>query len=98
MHDLLERNEQLLGIYTLWEPNALDGKDREYANKEAHDATGRFIPYVVRSDGKIIVEASIDYDKEGTGDYYLVPKKQRSLYYSSHIRTPSTEKIYCLHR
>ncbi|AST08020.1 chemotaxis protein [Anoxybacillus flavithermus] len=77
MHHLLERNEQLLGIYTLWEPNALDGKDREYVNKEAHDATGRFVPYVVRSDGKMIVEASLDYDKEGTGDYYLVPKKTK---------------------
>ncbi|WP_256368117.1 MULTISPECIES: hypothetical protein [Anoxybacillus] len=38
-------------------------------NKEAHDGTGRFVPYVVRSDGKIIVEASRDYDKEGNGDY-----------------------------
>ncbi|MBW7651004.1 HAMP domain-containing protein, partial [Anoxybacillus sp. ST4] len=77
MHDLLKRNNELLGIYTLWEPNALDQKDEEYVNKDGHDETGRFVPYVVRSDGKIIVEASRDYDKAGDGDYYLVPKETK---------------------
>lgn len=77
MHHLLEHNDELLGIYTLWEPNALDGKDHEYVNKDGHDATGRFVPYVVRSDGKIIVEANHDYDKAGDGDYYLVPKETK---------------------
>ena len=32
MHDLLDHNKQLLGIYTLWEPNAFDGKDAMYVN------------------------------------------------------------------
>lgn len=77
MHNLLDHNKQLLGIYTLWEPNAFDGKDAMYVNKEGHDATGRFVPYVVRSDGAIIVEASRDYDKEGPGDYYLTPKNTK---------------------
>ncbi len=77
MHDLLDHNKQLLGIYTLWEPNSFDGKDAMYVNKEGHDATGRFVPYVVRSDGAIIVEASRDYDKEGPGDYYLTPKNTK---------------------
>lgn len=77
MHDLLDHNKQLLGIYTLWEPNAFDGKDAMYVNKEGHDATGRFVPYVVRSDGAIIVEASRDYDKEGPGNYYLTPKNTK---------------------
>ncbi|WP_461200697.1 methyl-accepting chemotaxis protein [Anoxybacillus sp. TBDG-1] len=77
MHDLLDHNKQLLGIYTLWEPNAFDGNDAMYSNQEGHDATGRFVPYVVRSDGAIIVEASRDYDKEGAGDYYLTPKNTK---------------------
>lgn len=41
----IEANKNFLGIYTVWEENALDGKDSEYANKPGHDATGRFIPY-----------------------------------------------------
>ena len=77
MHDFLDHNKQLLGIYTLWEPNAFDGKDAMYVNKEGHDATGRFVPYVVRRDGAIIVEASRDYDKEGPGNYYLTPKNTK---------------------
>lgn len=77
MHELLSDNDQLLGIYTLWEPNQFDGKDVDYANTEGHDLTGRFVPYVVRSNGTIIVEASRDYDKEGAGDYYLIPKNTK---------------------
>lgn len=73
----LESKPNALATYTLWEPNAFDGKDEMYANKPGHDGTGRLIPYVVRSNGKIIVEPIKDYDKEGAGDFYLVPKKTK---------------------
>jgi methyl-accepting chemotaxis protein len=73
---VLVDNPQFLGTYTLWEPNAFDGKDAEYANTEGHDETGRFIPYWIRNDqGNPAVEALLDYEVEGTGDYYLIPKK-----------------------
>ena len=41
----LESNPKFVGIYTLWEPNALDGKDEEYKDTPGHDSTGRFVPY-----------------------------------------------------
>jgi len=50
-----------------------------YANKTGHDATGRFLPYLAKSEGKIILAPVVDYDKEGAGDYYLVPKKTGKL-------------------
>ena len=76
---VLDRNPQFVGTYTLWEPDAFDGKDREFANAEGHDATGRFIPYWSRNQaGKIAVEALLDYEKEGPGDYYQIPKKTRN--------------------
>ncbi|WP_372635639.1 methyl-accepting chemotaxis protein [Cohnella sp.] len=77
LHHTLEAYPELLGTYTLWEPNAFDGKDADFAGKAMHDETGRFIPYVVRSGDKIIVEALGGYETEGDGDYYLVPKKTR---------------------
>jgi methyl-accepting chemotaxis protein len=73
----LEKTPSILGIYTLWEPNAFDGKDSEYMNIEGHDATGRLIPYLVRTDGKIMVSPLTNYDKAGAGDYYLVPTKTK---------------------
>ena len=70
---VLEQNPAYLGTYTGWEPNALDGRDREFANAAGHDASGRYVPYWVRSGGQTKVEALVDYDKPGAGDYYLIP-------------------------
>ncbi|MGX5719744.1 methyl-accepting chemotaxis protein [Shinella zoogloeoides] len=71
---LMADNPYALGVSTGWEANAFDGKDEEYRNKPGHDATGRYIPYFVRNDGKVGMEALVDYDKPGPGDYYQVPK------------------------
>ncbi|MBU3127325.1 methyl-accepting chemotaxis protein [Clostridium tagluense] len=74
---MLEKNKNIVGVHTVWEPNAFDGKDSAYINKEGHDATGRFVPYVVLNNGNIKIEPCTGYDKEGDGDYYLLPKKTR---------------------
>ncbi|OBZ92818.1 chemotaxis protein [Pararhizobium polonicum] len=79
MKRLLEDNPFALGVWTGWEPNAFDGKDAEYANKPGHDATGRYVPYWVRSDGNIIVTPLMDYDKPGPGDYYQLPFKAQKM-------------------
>ncbi|WP_119256819.1 methyl-accepting chemotaxis protein [Shinella zoogloeoides] len=71
---LMADNPYALGVSTGWEANAFDGKDEEYRNKPGHDATGRYIPYFVRNEGKVGMEALVDYDKPGPGDYYQVPK------------------------
>lgn len=76
LRKVLENNPLFLGISTGWEPNAFDGKDADFVNTEAHDATGRFIPYWVRdSKGAISHVALVDYEKEGAGEYYLCPKR-----------------------
>jgi methyl-accepting chemotaxis protein len=74
LKNILEQNEGVYGVYTLWEPNRYDGKDAQYAGKPGHDDTGRFIPYAHRSESGITVEALTGYEEEGVGDYYLVPK------------------------
>ena len=72
---VLADNPQFLGVYTLWEPNAFDGKDAEFANTEGHDETGRFIPYWYRDNGQIGMTALVDYETEGLGEWYLCPKR-----------------------
>ena len=75
LRNTLELNPSILGVWTGWEPDALDGRDTEFAGKPTWDATGRFVPYWVRSGGAIRREVLIGYDKPGEGDYYLNPKK-----------------------
>jgi len=72
----LDRNPELLGAWSGWEPNALDGKDAEFANAPGHDASGRYVPYWNRGSGSVAVEPLIDYDVSGAGDYYQLPKTQ----------------------
>jgi methyl-accepting chemotaxis protein len=75
LKQLVEQNSSFIGVWTCWEPNALDNRDAEFAGKEGHDGTGRFIPYWNRGAGKTVVEPLVDYDKPGAGDYYLLSKQ-----------------------
>jgi methyl-accepting chemotaxis protein len=72
LKQILVANPNFLGTYTLWEPNAFDGKDPQYANTAGSDSKGRFLPYWNRSkDGQIQVELLADYE---TAEWYLCPK------------------------
>jgi methyl-accepting chemotaxis protein len=74
----IENNHQVLGVYVLFEPNAFDGRDRDFANTPNHDASGRFIPYWSRdADGRGAVEPLASYELQGDGDYYQIPKRSR---------------------
>ncbi len=75
LKNFIAQDTAILGAYTLWEPNAFDGKDSVYANTEGHDHTGRFIPYWVRTNGQIALEPLVDYEKDGAGNYYLLPRR-----------------------
>lgn len=68
LESVLEANEDLVSIWTVWEPNAFDGMDAKHAGTPNHDATGRFIPYVYKDGSSYIYEAIPDYE---TGDFYL---------------------------
>ena len=70
---LLEKNGDLLGTWTGWEPNALDGRDSEFANTAGHDATGRYLVYWNRPTDTLVRDVLMDYDKPGVGNYYLLP-------------------------
>ncbi|MGE5415753.1 MAG: methyl-accepting chemotaxis protein [Acidobacteriota bacterium] len=72
---VLKESPQLTGVWTAWEPNALDGLDAKYRNTPGHDWTGRFVPYWSRNADKINpVTPLTDYDKPGAGDYYLLAR------------------------
>lgn len=64
----------ILGTWTLWEPNAFDGKDADFVNAPGHDATGRVNYYWHWNGDQLVEEPNIDWD---TSDYYQIPKKTR---------------------
>ena len=74
LRQVIQRNPDYLGVWTCWEPDALDGKDAQFANQPGHDASGRYIPYVYRNNGTIESEPLVDYDKPGDGNYYLLAR------------------------
>jgi len=71
---ILKDNPSLIAAWTLWEPNAFDARDAEYANKPGSDKTGRFIPYWNVGSGQVALDCLTDYNTPGAGDYYLIPK------------------------
>jgi methyl-accepting chemotaxis protein len=81
---LLLGSEDLLGAAVVWEPNALDGKDAEYAGKAPeYDASGRFMPYFARNgSGGVVVEPIVFTTVAGANDWYDVPKATGKVYFS----------------
>ncbi|HQF90833.1 MAG TPA: methyl-accepting chemotaxis protein [Synergistaceae bacterium] len=71
---VLETNPRFLGVWTVWEPNAFDGKDAEYVGKPGHDATGRFVGYWNKGSGSVMLEPCVEYANTGaSGEYYFKP-------------------------
>lgn len=75
IQDTVATHSELLGAWTGWEPNALDGRDADFANAPGHDATGRYIPYWYRADGEMMRDPLLSYDVAGDGDYYQLAFK-----------------------
>lgn len=68
--------DSILSIWTCWEPNMLDGRDREFANTANHDSTGRFIPAIFKTENGLLFEPLIDYDDPVAGDFYQGAKSR----------------------
>lgn len=75
LKDVLEDNEYYLAAWTIWEPNAFDGKDQSFKNTAGTDQSGRLIPYWKRTDNGIELSALQSYEEEGIGNYYQLTKK-----------------------
>ncbi|MGD8703845.1 MAG: methyl-accepting chemotaxis protein, partial [Desulfosarcina sp.] len=71
LKQVLEDNPGFLAVWTCWEPNALDGKDSDFADAFGHDDTGRYLPYWNRLSGEIDVEPLVDYADPVKGAFYL---------------------------
>lgn len=71
IREVMNSNLDYYGVYTVWEPNAFDGRDSAYVGAPGHDETGRFISYwAPTGDGSIAQDIVFAYE---TDPYYLCP-------------------------
>ncbi len=79
LHNHLAGDSSFQGIYSIWEPNAFDGKDSLFQNVFPYDTSGRVTNFWIRnSEGQLIIEPGApDYETPGDGDYYLIPKREK---------------------
>ncbi|XLZ71919.1 methyl-accepting chemotaxis protein [Massilia sp. SR12] len=87
-------SEDLIGAAVTWEPNALDGKDAEYAGKKPeYDDTGRYMPYYTRAAGGAVHIEPIVFDpKPGANDWYDIPKKTGKVFFTEPYAYPVNGK------
>ncbi|UUZ51529.1 cache domain-containing protein [Massilia sp. B-10] len=86
----LAGSSDLVGAAVTWEPDALDGKDAEFADKKPHyDATGRFMPYWTRNVWhEMHVEPIVFDPKPGANDWYDIPKKMGKVFFTEPYEYP----------
>jgi hypothetical protein len=63
-------NPELVGVWSDWAPNALDGMDARYANTPGTDASGRYVPVWGNGANGLFVEPLAGYD---TSAFYTLP-------------------------
>ncbi|WP_010263423.1 methyl-accepting chemotaxis protein [Treponema primitia] len=62
LRDILESNPRFVGIFSVWKPGVLDGRDAEFANTPGTDRTGNFIPYYTRERGPVELQAYVAWE------------------------------------
>jgi len=75
MQKILKETPELLAVWTIWEPNALDNLDYMYINKPGCTYIGSFSTTYYKVDEKIKIEDSSSDGELFVGDYYTIPKK-----------------------
>ncbi|WP_054691423.1 PDC sensor domain-containing protein [Desulfosarcina cetonica] len=71
LRQVLLDNPGFLAVWTRWEPDALDGKDADFANAFGHDESGQYMPYWNRLGGEVDVEPLSEKMATGDQEQYL---------------------------
>ncbi|MDR2789062.1 MAG: diguanylate cyclase [Candidatus Accumulibacter sp.] len=78
LRNALVKKEYITAFCVAYDPDALDGKDEQFAGKKPeYDDTGRYSPYWNKLSEHIAVEPLTDID---IADWYIVPKSTKREY------------------
>jgi len=78
---LLEDNQHILGVWLQIKPDVLF-ENSHFKGAEGHDKEGRFTPYVVRSNGNIILDNASIFSNISKLNFYKVPKQTKKEFVS----------------
>lgn len=73
LSQMLVANPKIVGAWSIWEPNQLDGLDAQFIGVVGANAHGSYTPWWLNIDGEITLKTSVDYEREGKGDFYQIP-------------------------
>ena len=73
--NILNKNSSFLGVWTIWEKDAFDGKDALYLNNPLYEPSGRYAVYSYRSQGEIKTQALTNFE---SSEFYSSPKSTLS--------------------
>jgi len=71
LEGLAQANPDITGVWCVWEPDVLEGGDRQYLETKGTSSSGRFSPYYYWDEGEVKLDALEDFDKS---DYYLLAR------------------------
>jgi methyl-accepting chemotaxis protein len=66
----LEAHPDWIGFSSIWEPNALDGRDAQFVGAPGHDATGRYVTWWNRHNGELVAEPVVGYADPAQNAWY----------------------------
>ena len=88
LRGLVHENPGVLGAWSVWEPDVLEGNDRKFIGTPGAKPDGRFAPFWFRSGDTEALALLNDFDIPGVGDYYLIPKNTGSpAFFDPYIKT-----------
>jgi methyl-accepting chemotaxis protein len=70
LQQVLLANPELVGVWSDWAPDALDGMDAQYSNTPGTDGSGRYVPVWGNGVDGLFVEPLAGYD---TSAFYTLP-------------------------
>jgi methyl-accepting chemotaxis protein len=60
---IMESNPNFMGMFSIWNPNAIDGDDAAYVSDPGSDSTGRYMPWYSRRRGSLEKRSLSEYEQ-----------------------------------
>jgi len=70
LETLATKNPDWIGVWAVYEPNALDGMDAQFVNTPGADEAGRFVSYWTNDRGNVSISSLSNY---ANADYFTIP-------------------------
>ncbi len=75
--NVIDDNDTIFGIWTIWEPDTLIDQNIGRVNAGAVDSDGYFIPYWFRDGSKVSLDVLVDFNEAGVGDWNFISRETK---------------------